>query len=1064
MDVSLLDRKYRIDEVCREFEKARYDAEPPSIQAFLERVPEEDRDETLCELIAIDMELRLEESGDVPVAEYLSQWPDLTDMIEQLRAEVIQQADNNDVTRTPFNNEAAHAGEFKGGPISELSQASSAPRRIGDFRIVREIGRGGMGHVYEAVQESLQRRVALKILPQSSWLRENGRERFQREARAIARLHHSNIVDVFGSGEHNGVSYFAMQLIDGQGLEKFIAACGNNTESQPIAEHSTADFSGATFIVDSESLDEATADSVLATTSSHSPVHSVDQPTAEVSAYQNSRSRSLLAAKIGREIAEALHYAHGSGVLHRDVKPSNILLDRQGTAWLTDFGLAKLVSGDHDGTLTEQGDILGTLRYMAPESLTGMADARSDVFGLGLVLLELITLRQSFGSGQRKELLHERLRGAAPAIGEFDSDVPRDLQTVIRKAVEVDPELRYQTAGELAADLNRVLNDEPINARHVSAVERLSRWARRNKLIAGLLLTTFTLLSIGLVAALLATEHFRTLEGEQRELVTEKTDLANEKGELADRNAALAEQNAKLANAAQSERDSVTLFASDVLAKQGLDAAEEQDELEALVLLAGSAAKSKELDEERYRANVLRSRRLIQKLPHPVLALPLKGWAIDMMLHPQSAAVLVKYAQTNSHQLFEQSSPDPTVLPELIGDDAALTWSADGRWLYAADKEKVTALRYPELDQPELIVDFLDPDQAPAAAQDHRDVVTQLACDPSGRFLAVSRGSVVQVWDIENHRFACEVIHHQAPVTHMTFSPDSAWFLTVDASQHFHAFETKLFTGPDAQSTAAFSGVHLQHNGVQEFRYPKFVNGGTGLIACIHGHGRLEHWYLESRQSETFSTPAGIQVTCVEPLGKNEYFVGGNDGGAIVSSATNGPVNIVRLDGMGIEVRTAAYDSVSQQLAIGYASRPSEIWSVQERSLTNRLSQGVADTTFMKYSPDGRQLMIAGARTYDGQAATRPSDIRVWEMPTHHYDLLTVQLGTTPHRAAFSSDSRFVAVRDQEGHVEVHDLEEGQQIAGTSRNLLGARDCVSSRSKTSGVCSQRRQRTIHSLY
>lgn len=208
----------------------------------------------------------------------------------------------------------------------------TTPISLGDSRIVREIGRGGMGRVYEEVQESLQRRVALKVLPPSGLLREHGHERFQRESRAIAQLHHSNIVDVFGSGQEGGVSYFAMQLVDGQGLDGVIADC-----QSPI--------------------DNATPQDTLTA----------------------SQSRVQLAAQIGRDLAEALQYAHGAGVLRRDVKPSNILLDQQGTAWLSDFGLAKLFSDDNDGTLTEQGDVLGTLTYMAPESLHGVTDAEHSI-------------------------------------------------------------------------------------------------------------------------------------------------------------------------------------------------------------------------------------------------------------------------------------------------------------------------------------------------------------------------------------------------------------------------------------------------------------------------------------------------------------------------------------------------------------------------------------------------------------------------------------------------------------------------------------------------------------
>ncbi len=188
-------------------------------------------------------------------------------------------------------------------------------------------------------------------------------------------------------------------------------------------------------------------------------------------------------ARIGVQVAEALEYANRQGVLHRDVKPSNLLLDPKGNVWVADFGLAKAADAED---ITHSGDIVGTVRYMAPERFAGRCDARSDVYALGLTLYELLALRPAFSAADRHELMRrvmseepERLRALVPHL-------PRDLETVVHKAIDRDPARRYTTAAVLAEDLQRFLEDRPIKARRVTAAEQVWRWARRNPAVAAL--------------------------------------------------------------------------------------------------------------------------------------------------------------------------------------------------------------------------------------------------------------------------------------------------------------------------------------------------------------------------------------------------------------------------------------------------------------------------------------------------------------------------------------------------------------------------------------------------
>ena len=186
-------------------------------------------------------------------------------------------------------------------------------------------------------------------------------------------------------------------------------------------------------------------------------------------------------ARLGIQVAEALAHAHGQGVLHRDIKPSNLLLDVDGHVWVTDFGLAKLEGSDGP---TQTGDIIGTLRYMAPERFEGWSDRRSDLYGLGMTLYELLTLRPAFEAATRAKLIDQVIHDQPPAPRKHDPRVPRDLETIVMKAIAKEPAERYATAEALSADLENFVADRPIVARRSGLAERALRWCRRNRAAA----------------------------------------------------------------------------------------------------------------------------------------------------------------------------------------------------------------------------------------------------------------------------------------------------------------------------------------------------------------------------------------------------------------------------------------------------------------------------------------------------------------------------------------------------------------------------------------------------
>lgn len=407
------------------------------------------------------------------------------------------------------------------GSTGGAEPTSPSPRveQLGDYRILREIGRGGMGVVYQAEQESLGRRVALKVLASQAVSDPRQVRRFEREARAAARLNHTNIVPVFGVGNQDGRHYYVMQYISGLGLDLVIeevkrlrpgpATVAGPRPAQPdpavreAAPGVTAAEVARSLVTGQFGLREGAEDAGTTAPASdmgNASVAVTRDPSAEPSdgaaselsgLSESHRTFYKSVARIGMQAAEALEYANSQGVLHRDVKPSNLLLDHKGNVWVADFGLAKTAEADD---LTHTGDILGTIRYMAPERFRGQCDVRSDVYSLGLTLYELIALRPAYQASDRNSLIERVLNEDPPALRKLAPAVPRDLETIVHKAVARDPAQRYATAGALGEDLRRFLEDRPIRARRVSMTEHLARWARRNKGLAAALTTVGLLL------------------------------------------------------------------------------------------------------------------------------------------------------------------------------------------------------------------------------------------------------------------------------------------------------------------------------------------------------------------------------------------------------------------------------------------------------------------------------------------------------------------------------------------------------------------------------------------
>ncbi len=373
-------------------------------------------------------------------------------------------------------------------PRSKAAMSSaqdSIGQRLGDFEIVREIDRGGMGIVYEARQLSLNRAVALKVLPTGLGMTQTARERFHREAQAAAKLHHSHIVAVYAEGEENGVCYYAMELVAGQSLDQLLSA------NQVVAP---------TIAMQRAGIDEASTQSSARSSDSNS------------SGFLSSRARIDTVARWIANAADALDYAHEQGIVHRDVKPSNLMLGDDGRVRLMDFGLARML--EQPG-MTMSGEMLGTPRYMSPEQIAAgriVIDHRTDVYSLGATLYELLTCEPPFSGESRDQIISQIINKEPRRPRQIMRRLPLDLETICLKAIEKDPDRRYQTAGKLANDLRRYLAGDAIGARRVSAIGRAVKWARRRPATAAL---AGGILAVTMVASLLA---FRIhgLSSEQR--------------------------------------------------------------------------------------------------------------------------------------------------------------------------------------------------------------------------------------------------------------------------------------------------------------------------------------------------------------------------------------------------------------------------------------------------------------------------------------------------------------------------------------------------------------------
>jgi serine/threonine protein kinase len=379
-----------------------------------------------------------------------------------------------------------------------------------------------MGVVYEAVQLSLSRRVALKVLPFAATFDARQLQRFKNEAQAAALLHHTNIVPIYAVGCERGVHFYAMQLIEGHSLSLLIRQLREQAGLAP-SELTAKSVDGG---VESAATDPYLGGVVPIGPATHENLRSTAGASLTITA-RAARGGDNFFQKVARlmlQAAEALEHAHQVGIVHRDIKPANLLVNTFGTLWVADFGLAQFQA---DASLTRTGDLVGTFRYMSPEQASGQraaVDHRTDIYSLGATFYELLTLEPVFAGESRHELLYQILHGEPKAPRLINRSIPFELETIVLKALRKAPAERYASAAEFAEDLRRFLDHRPILARRPTIIDRLRKWSRRHPsvVVAGVLLLAVSLIAVSVSNRMIAREQEKTSDALGREKLSNR--------------------------------------------------------------------------------------------------------------------------------------------------------------------------------------------------------------------------------------------------------------------------------------------------------------------------------------------------------------------------------------------------------------------------------------------------------------------------------------------------------------------------------------------------------------
>ncbi|MBV8233670.1 MAG: protein kinase, partial [Planctomycetaceae bacterium] len=865
------------------------------------------------------------------------------------------------------------------GPVApppEPAGADGPPRQLGDYRLVREVGRGGMGVVYEAEQLSLGRRVALKVLATPGLHDPVRLRRFQREAKAAARLHHTHIVPVFGVGEADGVHYYVMQLIRGIGLDAVLeqierprgpaAVPEGGATTPPAARRDLSTVAVARSLLTGrfasppspEGPTEVPARAPAPPAAPPPPAAPAVRPgpTELSSTADPARHYARGVARIGVQVAEALEYAHRQGVLHRDIKPSNLLLDDDGTAWVTDFGLAKAADSDD---LTQTGDLVGTLRYMAPERFAGRCDARSDVYALGLTLYELLARRPAFAEADRGELVRRVTQGEPPPLRQLDPALPRDLATVVHKAIEREPARRYAGAGALAEDLRRFLEDRPIRARRIGAAGRAWRWCKRNPVVAGAVgLAAAALLAVAVVSGLSATrlaEEGRKTKAALVELNRQFASLALERGQTSCEHGEVG-------------RGLLWMVESLHYAAEGQDAA-----------LQDAA-----------RANLATWQ---NQLPLLRAVFTHRAAVTAVAFSPDGTTVLTG-SYDSTARLWDITTARPRGAPiEHHAPIMSAALSPDGTMAVTGGWDQAARLWDTATGQPR------------GRPLGHRGVVYAVAFSPDGTtVLTGSDDRAARLWDVATGQPRGKPMEHQMPVWAVAFSPDGTTVLTGSDDRAARLWDA---------TTGQPRGGPLAHQGpVRAVAFSP--DGRTILTGCHDKTAQLWDAATGQPRGRPMVHQGGVRAVAFSPDGKI-ILTGSYDRSARLWDAATGQPRGRLLEHQG-GVRAMAFSPDGRTVLTGSFDAAARLWDAATARLLATTLEHPGVVQAVAFSPDGRTVLTGGwdqtARLWDA-ATGQPRG-----QPLAHHDAVWA--------VAFSPDGRTIVTGSDDRTARLWDAATGQ--------------------------------------
>ena len=615
-----------------------------------------------------------------------------------------------------------------------------------------------MGIVYEAEQLSLQRRVALKVLPFASVLDERQLQRFRNEARAVAGLHHPNIVPVYSVGCERGVHYYAMQQVHGQPLSQLIAAISFRSNSKRSETRQEFRYTDDGANQGAESLDEFR-------------YHQETERNAVDTLFDtSSRDWFRRVATIGKQVADALDYAHGVAIVHRDIKPSNLLLDETGKVWVADFGLAQV---DSEAELTMTGELIGTLRYMSPEQLHGdirEVDSRTDAFSLGATLYELLTLQPVRSGSSRAALMASKVEDAA-APRSINPAIPVDLETIVLRTIAPEADRRYRTAGELAEDLQRFLDNQPILARRATIADRFSAWSRRNQKLLWAATTVFAIIAVVSTTSAL-------LIGNARD----KTEVAL--GETKRTNEALETQTA----IAETQKQNAQKSFARLLAQRGIDGTN-AGEVKGLFDLADACVALADIPEQFRPMSRLWG---IARQHHADRIVIADSTADVIAFSPDSRYIAV--ARDNEVWMCSLVTGRPIAPPQTVERPiGCLVFSPDGQRLIAHSVEGSGLLflspEMTRIGQPlrHEIVPVQYPSMVKSAAAFSDDSQVLMTAGVCG---------TVKFWNASDGTAMAEPFTPGGTVTEVDFHPNGKWFVTGGETTRVWDLETREAVSP----------------------------------------------------------------------------------------------------------------------------------------------------------------------------------------------------------------------------------------------------------------------------